>query len=193
MKWSGLLLSLGLLTCSVLAAPHPGPSDGLDLYKLKIKSPSNAELEGRYLSLNGSDVGLFVGTEASAIKVYQTTSQRKGCNQLHTYPIGIIDHALALVGPPEIMTLSDIANPAKVVPDDGQVMLWDTFKVSNSRLANDGPGGWLAFPGAKDSWKLKWTDVALTQHYHAGNAITSEDYMPVQIMMEAAGQGHANN
>ncbi|KAI1348541.1 hypothetical protein F5Y01DRAFT_306734 [Xylaria sp. FL0043] len=178
MKWTTAILSLGFIASNVEAAP----TDGLDLFKLKVTS-SVPELDGRYLSSNASTLGVY-GDDISPIRVYQTESKKEGCSQLHTYPIGIVDHALALVGTDGLMSLTDMVNPSGAKPADGQVMLWDTFQVANGRLTNDGQGRWVAFPGAQDSWSVKWTD---------GSVFMPADYMPVELMMEPAGEGRYND
>ncbi|KAI1813457.1 hypothetical protein GGS20DRAFT_477476 [Poronia punctata] len=183
MKWAATIVSLGLIASNVIAAPLESEAkDDLNLFNLKISAPNNPELDGRYLSQEGSDVGLYEG-DPSPIRVYKTSSQKKGRNQLHTYPIGIVDHALGLVGPPDFMTLTDMINPARVKPKDGEVAVWDTFVISHDRLTNDGRGAWLAFPAAESSWRIKWSD---------GSAFTTEDYMPVEVLMEKEGEGRYN-
>ncbi|KAI0430529.1 hypothetical protein F5Y09DRAFT_226905 [Xylaria sp. FL1042] len=177
MKWITALLSLGFIASNVKAAP----TDGLDLFKLKVSS-SVSELNDRYLASNASALGVYDG-DISPIRVYQTGSKKAGCSQLHTYPVGIVDHALALVGSDGLMTLTDMVNPSGAKPADGQVMEWDTFRVSDSKLTNDGQGRWVAFPGVKDSWSVKWTD---------GSVFMPAMYMPIEIVMEPAGEGRYN-
>ncbi|KAI1361656.1 hypothetical protein F5Y08DRAFT_12245 [Xylaria arbuscula] len=175
MKWTIAILSLGFIASSIAA-----PTDGLDLFKLKVASDVK-DIDGLYLSSNASTIGVYEGDEDSAIRVYKTSSTKAGCSQLHTYPIGIVDHALALVGSNGLMTLTDMVNPAGAKPEDAE---WDAFRVSDGKLTNDGEGRWVAFPGAEDSWSLKWTD---------GSAFMTADYMPVEIVMEAAGEGRYNS
>ncbi|KAI3320275.1 hypothetical protein HD806DRAFT_507000 [Xylariaceae sp. AK1471] len=129
-------------------------------------------------------MGLYEGDVTSAVRVYQTSSEKKGCSQLHTYPVGIVDHALGLVGTPGFMTLTDMVNPEGAAPADGRVTQWDTFRISNNKLTNDGRGSWLAFPAAENSWRVKWTD---------GSTMMTDDYMPIDVMMEAAGEGRYNS
>ncbi|KAI1111459.1 hypothetical protein F5Y14DRAFT_425077 [Nemania sp. NC0429] len=179
MKWSAAILSLGLVVSNVQAAP----AAGLDLFKLKVSS-SMKEVNGRYLASNASTLGLYEGDEFSAVRVYQAASEKKGCIQLHTYPIGIVDHALGLVGSDGLMTLTDMVNPAAPPkPADGQVAEWDSFRVSDTKLTTDRVGKWVAFPISESSWSVKWTD---------GSAFMTADYMPAEIVMEAAGQARYN-
>jgi hypothetical protein len=178
MKWATVILSLGFIASNAYAAP----AAGLDLFKLKVTS-SAKELDGRYLASNASTLGLYDSEDISAVRVYRTSSEKKGCSQLHTYPIGIVDHALALVGSDGLMALKDMVNPSGSKPEAGLVMQWDTFRITDSKLTNDGKGTWVAFPSTENGWAVKWTD---------GNAFMTTDYMPVEIVMEAAGEGRYN-
>lgn len=116
------------------------------------------EVNGRYLSSNASTLGLYEGDGFSPIRVYQASSEKKGCIQLHTYPIGIVDHALGLVGSDGLMTLTDMVNPAAPKPTDGLVIQWDAFQVADNKLTTDGEGRWIASPTSETSWSVKWTD-----------------------------------
>ncbi|CAJ2504718.1 Uu.00g121120.m01.CDS01 [Anthostomella pinea] len=181
MKWVTNALSLGLVATSVLAAPLDNRQDdgGLDLYQLQVTS-KNKQIDGRYLALNGSDLGLYDGDDTGPIKVYQTDSKKEGCKELHTYPIGIVDHSLGLVGPPALLTFVDMVNPDGADPGNGAVAMWDTFRVEDGKVTNDAEGQWLAFPDVKKSWKVKWSD---------GSSPTIDDYMPVEVAYVSAGQG----
>ncbi|KAI1429669.1 hypothetical protein F5Y12DRAFT_709669 [Xylaria sp. FL1777] len=170
MKWATAILSLGFIASSVEAAP----TDGLDLYKLKVSSSVN-ELDDRYLSSNASTLGVYDSDDISPIRVYQTSSQKAGCSQLHTYPVGIVDHALALVGSDGLMTLTDMANPSGAKPTNGLVTEWDAFRISGGMLTNDGEGRWVAFPSGKDSWSVKWADGKLSPSPYGQYASTLMD------------------
>lgn len=56
------------------------------------------------------------------------------------------------------MTLTDMVNPSGAKPANGLVTQWDSFRISNSKLTNDGDGRWVVFPTTEDSWTVKWTD-----------------------------------
>ncbi|KAI0442685.1 hypothetical protein F4803DRAFT_351254 [Xylaria telfairii] len=178
MKWAAVILSLGYIATNVQAAP----AAGLELFKLKVAS-SIKDLDGHYLASNASTLGIYRNDDVSAVRVYQTSSEKQGCSQLHTYPVGIVDHALGLVGSNGLMTLTDMVNPSGAKPANGLITQWDSFRISNSKLTNDGAGSWVVFPTTKDSWTVKWTD---------GSAFMTTDYMPVEIVMEAAGEGRYN-
>jgi hypothetical protein len=177
---------------------------------LTLVGSSEKAIDGRYLAMNASSIGIYEGDDTSAIRVYQTGSKKKGYTELHTYPVGIVDHALGLIGSNGLMTLMDMVNPEGTKPADGLVMEWDAFRVSNSRLTNEGQGAWVAFPTAKRSWSVKWADgkslslpfpqpIRLDLHrlmchpLDIGSAFMTTDYMPVEIMMEAAGEGRYNS
>ncbi|KAI1757978.1 hypothetical protein F4782DRAFT_5338 [Xylaria castorea] len=178
MKWVTAILSLGSIASIVQAAPAAGP----DLFKLKISS-SMKELDGHYLASNASILGIYRNDDISPIRVYQTSSEKKGCSELHTYPIGIVDHSLGLVGSNGLMTLTDMVNPSGAKPADGLVAEWDSFRITDSKLTNDGDGSWVIFPLTKNSWAVKWTD---------GSAFMTTDYMPAEIVMEATAEGRYN-
>ena len=101
---------------------------------------------------------MFAG-DSNPITVY-TLQNEKGGMELHTYPIGIVDHALGLHGRRGLMTFVEMVNPKKEKGgDDGLVSYWDTFRVSeDEKLVNEGDGRWFAFPTFKDSWVVKWYD-----------------------------------
>ncbi|KAI0483768.1 hypothetical protein F4859DRAFT_411249 [Xylaria cf. heliscus] len=178
MKWVAAIISLGYIASNAQAAP----AAGLELFKLKVSS-SVKDLDGHYLASNASTLGIYRSDDVSPIRVYPTNSAKKGCNQLHTYPVGIVDHALGLVGSNGLMTLTDMVNPSGEKPANGLVTEWDSFRISDSKLTNDGDGSWVVFPATKNSWTVKWTD---------GSAFMTTDYMPVEIVMEAAGEGRNN-
>ncbi|KAI1431044.1 hypothetical protein GGR50DRAFT_690042 [Xylaria sp. CBS 124048] len=178
MKWSTAILSLGFIASNVYAAP----TEGLALFKLKVSSDFK-ELDGHYLSLDSATLGIHKGDDISAIRVFPTSSEKTGYSELHTYPIGIVDHALGLIGYDGLLALKDTVNPAGVKPQEGQVFEWDTFQVVNGKLTNHGEGKWLAFPSARDGWTVNWSD---------GTGFVTTDYMPVEISLEPAGKvgGH---
>ncbi|KAI1341247.1 hypothetical protein F5Y15DRAFT_414365 [Xylariaceae sp. FL0016] len=180
MKWATTFLSLGLAATSAWAAPVQGD---LDLYQLKISAPTNKELDGRYLALNGSDLGLYEGDDTSPVQVYHTDSDKKGCVEMHTYPVGFVDHSLALSGPPGLLTFVDMISPEGRDPGEGRVTKYDTFRIDDGKVTNDEKGKWLAFPDYANSWKVKWSD---------GSSPTTTDYMPVEVIYESAGEGSYN-
>ncbi|KAI2617839.1 hypothetical protein GGR54DRAFT_640923 [Hypoxylon sp. NC1633] len=181
MKWSVNLLPLGLL--AAFATASPVAKRQLDLYQLQISCPANKNVDGRFLSMKNSTLGLFEGDDVSPVQVYPTNSEKEGCSELHTYPIGIIDHSIGLVGEPSLLTLVDMINPNTVDPGDGNVAMWDTFRMADGKVSNNIDGQWLAFPGSGDSWQVKWSD--------GSDAITA-DFMVVDVLAKSAGKGRYN-
>ncbi|KAI1077941.1 hypothetical protein F5B20DRAFT_549873 [Whalleya microplaca] len=180
MKCVGNLLSLGL--AATLASAAPVVERQLDLYQLQVSSPMNEDLDGRFLAINNSTLGLF-GGDIEPVKVYPVDSTKEGCNELHTYPVGFVDHSIGLYGPPGLLTLVDMMNPDSIVPDDGSVAVFDTFRIVDNKVTNDAEGQWLAFPDGSNDWKVKWSD---------GTAVTTADYMVVDVMYISAGEGRYN-
>ncbi|KAI0007568.1 hypothetical protein F4779DRAFT_591338 [Xylariaceae sp. FL0662B] len=180
MKCVGNLLSFGL--AATLASAAPVVERQIDLFQLQVSSPMNKDLDGRFLALDNSTLGLF-DDDIDPLTVYPVDSEKEGCNELHTYPVGFVDHSLALVGPPGLLTLVDMMNPDSVSPDDGNVALFDTFRIVDGKVTNDSDGQWLAFPDTNNEWKVKWSD---------GTAVTTENFMPVDVMYISAGEGRYN-
>ncbi|KAI1373193.1 hypothetical protein F4677DRAFT_430522 [Hypoxylon crocopeplum] len=181
MKWSINLLPLGLLAAFATAAPVAERQ--LDLYQLQISCPANKNVDGRFLSMNNATLGVYDGDDVSALRVYPINSQKEGCNELHTYPVGIVDHSIGLVGEPGLLTLVDMVNPHSVQPGEGTVAMWDTFRITDGKVSNNADGQWLAFPGPGNSWTVKWSD---------GSAMITADSMVVDVMYKSAGEGRYN-
>ncbi|KAI1468966.1 uncharacterized protein F4812DRAFT_425322 [Daldinia caldariorum] len=181
MKWLDSLLPLGILTSFVSAAPIVERQ--LDLYELQISCPANKKLDGRFIGLKNNTLGVFDRDDVSPVKVYTVDSEKEGCNELHTYPVGIVDHSIGLLGPPDLLTLVDMMNPRSINPGDGDIAQWDTFQLSDGKLTNDAEGQWLAFPSGGDAWKVKWTD---------GLAVVTTDFMVVDVLLKSAGEGRYN-
>lgn len=129
-----------------------------DIFTDYLLSPANKNVDGRFLSLKNNTLGVFDGDDVSPVQVYPVESDKEGCNELHTYPVGIVDHSIGLMGPPGLLDLVDMTNPRTVQPGEGTVAQWDTFRISDGKLSNDVDGQWLAFPSQGNSWTLKWSD-----------------------------------
>lgn len=95
------------------------------------------------------------------MKVYTTESRKERLLELHTYPVGVVDHALGLHGQPGLLDLVDMANPGGDDDDGDLVKVWDTFRVSDGKLLNDGEGQWYTFPVRRGGWVVKWYDGKL--------------------------------
>lgn len=122
-----------------------------------VASPANKNIDGRFISLKNNTMGIFDADDVTPVQVYPVESDKEGCNELHTYPVGIVDHSIGLMGPPGLLTLVDITNPT-IQPGEGTVVQWDTFRISDGKLTNNIDGQWLAFPTQGNGWKVKWTD-----------------------------------
>lgn len=169
-----------------------------------MRSPANKNVDGRFLSLKNNTLGVFDGDDFSPVQVYPVESDKEGCSELHTYPVGIVDHSIGLMGPPGLLTLVDMTNPRTVQPGEGTVAQWDTFRISDGKLGNDVDGQWLAFPTQGNSWTLKWSDgkqrgalVAFWPGITAnqlivGSAMITADSMIVDVMYKSAGEGRYN-
>ncbi|RYP49625.1 hypothetical protein DL769_011054 [Monosporascus sp. CRB-8-3] len=182
MRFVANLLSPALVIPSAWAAPVARRQDDLTLYQLQIYSPDYPEIDGQWIVSNGSTLGLF--EDQPPVQVFTVESEKKGLVELHTYPIGIVDHALGLHGPPGLLSLVDLPNPKMDDPEDGTVKVWDTFRVSDGKLVNEGEGEWYTFPLETGGWVVKWYDGTL--------AVTA-NYMPVQILMREVDRDNHNN
>ncbi|KAI2636833.1 hypothetical protein GGS21DRAFT_489605 [Xylaria nigripes] len=152
----------------------------MDLFNLKVSSTS-AELNGLLITTETAVLGVNQTVDAPPVSVFEINNQETGGLELHTFPIGIIDHVVGLVGSNGLFTLTDIPNPEGAVPpQDGQSFEWNNFRISNGTLVYEGGGRWLAFPRLEGSWGVNWTD---------GSAMLTEDYMPIDILLESAGEG----
>ncbi|KAJ9157437.1 hypothetical protein NKR23_g44 [Pleurostoma richardsiae] len=192
MRLSTGLLSLGTLASSIVGSPVSSRDD-LTVYQLKLVSATSS-LNGQYLSSNASTIGVF--RTSGPVQVYTVPSAKQDTVELHTYPIGIVDHALGLVGAGGLLQLTDVANPARAneTLPAGTTCDYKSFSLEEARgpvtsapaaaagkgtrLGYQGAkGSWIAFPGAKSSWKV---------NFYNGQAIVPQDYMHVDIELEEA-------
>lgn len=106
-------------------------------------------------------MGLMIGAQPP-VQVYTAASSKKGLLELHTYPVGIVDHAVGLHGPPGLMEMVDLANPhQQEKEEDGLVREWDEFRIEGDKLLNDGEGKWYAFVTTAGYWLVKWYEGML--------------------------------
>ncbi len=92
--------------------------------------------------------------------------------ELHTYPVGIVDHALGLVGAEQtgLLNFQDVTNPAATSVPVGTTLDWTSFKLAQAPATADKPantvtyardsqgGKWVAFPAGSNAWSVKWKD-----------------------------------
>ena len=100
---------------------------------------------------------------------YPRSGGGDGKVSLHTYPVGIIDHALALVGREKtaLRTLTNLANPASSAFPAGTSADWTSFTMTRSSGGNAVDGGraagveelavakqgqWIAMPKTNNDW-----------------------------------------
>ena len=112
-----------------------------------------------------------------------------GLYELHRYPVGIVDHALALVGAEArgLMDLTDVPNPAVTKFPTGTKCDWDSFsldaKDKTVDYAGSSGGRWVAFPsGTGGEWSVKWKDRKLS--FFLGSllfGITVPSYTPLFV------------
>lgn len=154
-------------------------------------SPGHDTLDGQYLMTNGTTLGFLLSAEPP-LQVYTTESSKDGLMEIHTYPIGIVNHALGLHGPKGLMNLVDMVNP-QGEKDDDVVQVWDTFRMAeDGELLNDGGGQWYTFPVRRGGYIVKWYDgklgsllhtvkdiilmpICYRQPWHHGRLLTCED------------------
>lgn len=183
MKWqtlSGLLVATTGLASPI--NPVAARADNPDVYNLRISSETKS-LDGRYLTVNGSnEVGLF--PTAPVLQVTMVPSGDSGTVELHTYPVGIVDHALAVVGSEGLLPFVEIVNPARSSScARGSQCDWTSFGVAKDPpqlltyvRGPEDKGMWVAIKATKNEWTVKWKD--------AGKGFTTENYIPIQIVYE---------
>lgn len=105
-----------------------------------------------------------------AVQFYTLDGSKPGETELHTYPIGIVDHALALRGEGEQLDFIDVVNPAAVTVPSGETYDWTSFNLAAESAGSDKPancleyvtesaGRWAAIPSGNDGeWSVKWQD-----------------------------------
>ncbi|KAK1768352.1 hypothetical protein QBC33DRAFT_513967 [Phialemonium atrogriseum] len=191
MKWQTVSL-IAFSGSASLASPikSTARSGELDIYTLRISTKSNKSLDGKYLGESNSTIGVFHGS--SAVRIYAVPGRSEaGSNQLvelHTYPIGIVDHALALSGAGEQLDLVNLVNPAATTSAGGDDTYdWTSFSLDSQprdagKPANcvdysaDRAGRWVAIPaGNEDEWSVKW---------QGADGIFTAVNMPIDIVYE---------
>ena len=81
-------------------------------------------------------MGGKVGISAAAPLSFYPRSGSDGKVELHSYPIGIMDHALGLVGKTRdsLKAFTDLANPAATAFPADTVADWTSFTMSGTGL-----------------------------------------------------------
>ncbi|CAM1503043.1 Fc.00g078190.m01.CDS01 [Cosmosporella sp. VM-42] len=189
MKWS-TILSASSLVGSVLSGPVKKRDE--PLYRLRI-STDFQDLNGKYLSTEANQVGVFSsGDKSAATKIYTNqheADENTDTISLHTTPIGIVDHALGLVGSDGYLEFRDLTQPAvqSKAQDTKDTYSWDDFRLGRGGKENQlvwgkdkVKPGWIATPSDGD-YTVKFFS-------NDGDSFTTQDYIPVKIILEPVEQ-----
>lgn len=114
--------------------------------------------------MKANKIGVYGGGDNyMTVQVYPASSQKAGCSTLHTYPIGIVDHAIAVTGQGAFRDFVDVTMPAGLSSTDSHTN-WNSFQMAEEdRLELDMGGQWVAFPDPDDGWNVKWFDGKFQQ------------------------------
>lgn len=153
---SGSPSSLGRLAVRTVTTRAP-----LHTNKLKLYSNPGDEIDGKLLTLRASEVGYYTGEGSSPLQVYNASSSKPGASTLHTYPIGVVDHALGLdCSAGSLCTIVDTVDAPGSQTDAVDLDSWtigDNGEVSQARV-----GHWVAKPSSDPgSYDLRWWDGKL--------------------------------
>ncbi|KAK4231196.1 hypothetical protein QBC38DRAFT_451574 [Podospora fimiseda] len=181
MKFTTVLFSL--LATTGLASPVPDTKPKfVSLYSLKLSSRSKT-LDGKYLSIVGSTVGVTSSPTAETVKFYPIRNPESNLWELRQSP-ATTTQSLALLGSNGLLELSSLPNPAAVTVPTGTTLEWKGFDLADGPETETGAlgyagkvGGWVVFPEGKDAWTVKWKDAS---------AITIQNYQTVSLVYEKA-------
>lgn len=144
-------------------------------YNKKPYSRLSTFLDGKYLSVRDNKVGVWNGNEPVNFYTAPSPSQ-SGLVELHTWPIGIVDSVLGLVGSGGLTTLTEISSPETVTYPVGTSADWKSWaliegapgtggaarRVSAAKnlldYAGSRTGRWAAFPRANNEWVVTWLE-----------------------------------
>lgn len=196
MKWLPSFV-VALVASVASAAPVTQSDDLLPIYKLKISARLSTFLDGKYLSVRDNKVGVWNGNEPVNFYTAPSPSQ-SGLVELHTWPIGIVDSVLGLVGSGGLTTLTEISSPETVTYPVGTSADWKSWaliegapgtggaarRVSAAKnlldYAGSRTGRWAAFPRANNEWVVTWLE---------GTTYVPENYMIVDVTYEPVTDG----
>jgi hypothetical protein len=178
---------------------------------------SYPKLTGKYLSIYDGSVGVYktngVPVQVYPLPAHPTTTIRPGQDrrrdasaspdpgavELHTYPIGIVDHALAVTGSASdtLKSLSDVTMPGMGVQPAGQTADYKSFTMAGTGSGANGakpagaqvsysgaPGSWVAIPRDSDNWAVNWYD---------GTGFMIDAYQKVNVTYEEVGEVSGSN
>jgi hypothetical protein len=92
-----------------------------------FESHFNDLINGYYLVSNGTNIGVL--RNSNEVQVYTMPSKDGKNVQLHTYPVGVVDHALALSGQGALLSFTDVINPGKT---SSSSIDWNSFNINTS-------------------------------------------------------------
>ncbi|KAH7159867.1 hypothetical protein B0J13DRAFT_539844 [Dactylonectria estremocensis] len=194
---SGFVLVLVAPIAVAAAGPPAAPDAGLitkridrrkvDWYRLKLKSEFKY-LNGKYLGIQSKVLGVYDNTleEDNGVQV-TLNGNEKNLWSLPVYPVGIVEHALGLVGSKGYLEFRVLTQPSGRVAelsDEKATYAWTEFHVGQE----NGEGlreltygalrstpGWIAAPVGLNQWKIK--------HYNEG-VVVIHNFVPVKVMLE---------
>ncbi|KAK8022902.1 hypothetical protein PG991_006783 [Apiospora marii] len=172
MKWINTIISLAFTAKALMASPiMHHRAGGIEVYRLTV-SGGNRELDGQVLRMKASKIGVYGGGDNyMTVQVYPASSQKAGCSTLHTYPIGIVDHAIAVTGEGAFRDFVDVTMPAGLSGTDSNTN-WNSFQMVEDSLKLDMGGQWVAFPDPDNGWNVKWFD---------GKSTVNQNFLPITI------------
>ncbi|KAK8115832.1 hypothetical protein PG984_012334 [Apiospora sp. TS-2023a] len=172
MKWTNTIMSLAFTAKALVASPIMHRASGIEVYKLTVSGSGNQELDGQTLRMKANKIGVYGGGDNyMTVQVYPASSQKAGCSTLHTYPIGIVDHAIAVTGEGAFRDFVDVTMPGGLSASSNTN--WNSFQMADEdSLKLDMGGQWVAFPDSDDGWNVKWFD---------GKSTVSQNFQPITI------------
>ncbi|KAH7002067.1 hypothetical protein EDB80DRAFT_70038 [Ilyonectria destructans] len=195
------ILSASALIAGAVAGPISGPiaapvagavvkrdnSNSTDWYRFKIKAEFDS-IDGKWLRAKSNVIGVYDnGLEGNAIQVLLGDGENSEVVSLPTYPVGIVEHALGLVGKNGYLEFQDLTQPSGHNTDDldsTETYSWKEFALGEPDDDNlreltwgvkDAIPGWIALPIGDNQWKIKNYD---------GDAVVIQNYVPVKIMAQ---------
>ncbi|KAK1832812.1 hypothetical protein QBC39DRAFT_63720 [Podospora conica] len=132
--------TLAILFSAVLGLAAPSvPAPDAFPYRLKITS-ANEKYNGKYISTNGSFVGIFRTGASTPLQVYAVQGS-SGLVELRTYPESQSSQSLVLLGGEnDNLALTTIHNPAAATFPRGTTCDWTSFKLGGGNPPAAGRG-----------------------------------------------------
>jgi hypothetical protein len=114
------------------------------------------EFDGKTLSVLNGKIGLFEDQAATTLEVFAVPGARSDQVVLHTYPIGIQDTVVAIVGDNDLYNLATLQDPVLQGLRPNNTVDWSfTMAMRGDRERNEPenslrylskPGSWVVFP-----------------------------------------------